>query len=154
MCRASGRLVLVFVSNTRNYGFPVHRLHHRAAGEPWSHGDVAAMSPARIARAFERRGFRVVDRPFVDVPWWPDIDSPIEEVAATFLPLLRGRVRASRRLERYTWDEQSLPYFDRHKRRALEADLARHGAIERSRCTPLKMLFAHHRGVLAERGAS
>ena len=88
----------------------------------------------------------------MDVPWWPDIDSPIEEVAATFLPFLRGRVGASKRLERYTWDEHTLPYFEPGRREALERELTRHSIVERSRFTLLKALFAHHRGVLAEKG--
>lgn len=152
MCRASARYVLVFVSNTVNYGFPIHRLHHRAAREPWSHGSVALMDARRIERSLTRRGFRTVERLLVDVPWWPDIDSPIEEIAATFLPFLRGRVQGSRRLERYTWDASNLPYFDPERRRRLEADLEKHFLLERARLCPVRALFAHHRGVLAERG--
>lgn len=151
MCEASARLVLVFVSNTRNYGFPVHRLHHRVAGEPWSHGNVALMDTRRIARLLAGHGFEVVERLLVDTPWWPDIDSPIEEVAATFLPFL-GRLKGgSARLDRYTWTVEDLPYFDPEKRRAVAADLERHFLIENAPRFPLKVLFAHHRGVLAER---
>jgi hypothetical protein len=151
MCRASARLVLVFVSNTANYGFPIHRLHHRAAHEHWSHGSPAAMNVRRIERSLSRRGFRRVERLLVDVPWWPDIDSPIEEVAATFLPFLRGRAASSARLARYTWTASDLPYFDPARRARLEAELSRHAFIENSRWCPLKALFAHHRGILAER---
>ncbi|MBM3306963.1 MAG: hypothetical protein FJY74_01375 [Candidatus Eisenbacteria bacterium] len=151
MCRASRRLVLVFVSNTANYGFPVHRLHHRAARLPWTHGSAALMNTRLIERSLRRRGFATRERLLVDVPWWPDIDSPIEEVAATFLPFLRGRARASARLERYTWSAAELPYFDPARRARLEAGLARHALIERARWCPLRPLFAHHRGVLAER---
>ena len=152
MCRASARYVLVFVSNTLNYGFPIHRLHHRRIREPWSHGSVSVMNARRIERSLGRRGFGTVQRLLVDVPWWPDIDSPIEEVAAAFLPFLKGRVQGSKRLERYTWDALDLPYFDPERRRRLEADLERHFLIERVRRCPLRPLFAHHRGVLAERG--
>ena len=152
MCDASRELVLVFTSNTLNYGFPVHRLHHRAAREDWTHGDVAMMNGARIAGELAARGFDVVERLYVDTPWWPDIDSPIEEVAATFLPFLGGLQRGSKRLERYTWTADDLPYFVPERRRALEAQLDRHFLIERARRFPLKALFAHHRGVLARRG--
>jgi hypothetical protein len=152
MCRASARYVLVFVSNTLNYGFPIHRLHHRRIREPWSHGSVSVMNTRRIERSLGRRGFGTVQRLLVDVPWWPDIDSPIEEVAAAFLPFLKGRVEGSKRLERYTWDASNLPYFDPERRRLLEADLAKHFLIERARLCPVRALFAHHRGILAERG--
>jgi SAM-dependent methyltransferase len=154
MCRASARLVLVFVSNTANYGFPIHRLHHRAAHEPWSHGSPSAMNVRRIERSLSRRGFRAAERLLVDVPWWPDIDSPIEEVAATFLPPLRGRARSSARLARYTWTAADLPYFDPARRARLEAELSRHAFIENARWCPLRALFAHHRGILAERRPS
>ena len=154
MCEASRRFVLVFVSNTWNYGFPVHRLHHVAAGEPWSHGDISVMNTRAIARALSERGFDVVERLLVDTPWWPDIDSPIEEVAATFLPFLRKRVSGSKRLERYTWSVDELPYFDEERYADVLSDINRHFAIERSGFRPLKLLFAHHRGVLARRRPS
>jgi hypothetical protein len=151
MCEASARLVLIFVSNTWNYGFLVHRLHHRVAGEPWSHGNIAIMNTRKIARLLDSRGFRIVERLLVDTPWWPDIDSPIEEVAATFLPFLKRLRGGSARLARYTWTVEDLPYFDPQRRAAVTAELDRHFAIERTRRFPLKILFAHHRGVLAER---
>jgi hypothetical protein len=151
MCAASDRYVMIFVSNTWNYGFPVHRLHHRAAGEAWSHGEIASMSVAFIERLLADHGFRPVERLVVDTPWWPDIDSPIEEVVATFLPFLRSRVSASKRLEHYTWRWDDLPYFDPEKRERLMSEIGRHFAIERSAPRFLKLIFAHHRGVLAER---
>lgn len=151
MCEASSRFVMVFVSNTWNYGFPIHRLHHRAEGEAWSHGNISVMNTRVIARKLAERGFEVVERLLVDTPWWPDIDSPIEEVAATFLPFLKQRVSGSKRLERYTWTIDTLPYFDEERRAALLTDLEKHFAIENTNFTPLKIFFAHHRGVLARR---
>jgi hypothetical protein len=151
MCAASRKLVLVFVSNTWNYGFPVHRLHHVAAGEEWSHGDISVMNTRTIARSLAARGFEVVERLLVDTPWWPDIDSPIEEVAATFLPFLKRRMSASKRLESYTWSVDDLPYFDAGKRERLLDEIGKHFAIEESGIAPLKLFFAHHRGVLARR---
>ncbi|MBN2565148.1 MAG: hypothetical protein JXB46_05510 [Candidatus Eisenbacteria bacterium] len=151
MCEASRAYVMVFVSNTWNYGFPVHRLHHLAAGEAWSHGDISVMNTRAIARSLAARGFDVVERLLVDTPWWPDIDSPIEEVAATFLPFLKRRVSGSKRLERYTWTVENLPYFDDKKLGDLLPEISRHFAIERTGFKPLQLLFAHHRGILARR---
>lgn len=151
MCAASNRYVLAFVSNTWNYGFPVHRLHHVAAGEEWSHGQIAAMNTKRIAAALSENGFSIIERLLVDAPWWPDIDSPIEEVAATFLPFLRRLASGSKRLESYTWTRENLPYFEPERREALELALSRHAFIERATWCPLRVFFAHHRGILAER---
>ena len=151
MCDASSRYVMVFVSNTWNYGFPVHRLHHHAAGEEWSHGDIASMNVPMIERMLREHGFEPRERLVVDTPWWPDIDSPIEEVIATFLPFLKRRVSGSKRLEHYTWTWDDLPYFDIAKRERLMEKIGKHFVIERSAPGALKLLFAHHRGVLAER---
>jgi hypothetical protein len=151
MCEASSRFVMVFVSNTWNYGFPIHRLHHKVAREPWSHGDISVMNTRAVAGKLADRGFKVVERLLVDTPWWPDIDSPIEEVAATFLPFLKRFVSGSKRLERYTWTIDTLPYFDDERLARLLPDIEKHFAIENTRVTPLKIFFAHHRGVLARR---
>jgi len=151
MCAASSRFVMLFVSNTWNYGFPIHRLHHRAAGEAWTHGNISVMNTGVIAAKLAERGFEIVERLLVDTPWWPDIDSPIEEVAATFLPFLKKRVSGSKRLEKYTWTVDTLPYFDPERLTALLADMEKHFFIENTGFTPLKILFAHHRGVLARR---
>ncbi len=151
MCEASSRFVMVFVSNTWNYGFPIHRLHHKVAGEEWSHGNISVMNTRAVASKLADRGFKVVERMLVDVPWWPDIDSPIEEVAATFLPFLKKFVSGSKRLERYTWTVDTLPYFDDERLGELLADIEKHFAIENTGFRPLKIFFAHHRGVLARR---
>ena len=151
MCEASAKYVLVFVGNTMNYGYPIHRLHHRAAHEEWSHGDVEMMNPRLVEKMLGKRGFRVKERLLVDTPWWPDIDSPIEEVAATFLPFLKRFASGSKRLQHYTWTPDNLPYFDPERRRRLEAELGKHFAIENARRFPFKVLFAHHRGILTER---
>jgi hypothetical protein len=121
------------------------------AKEPWTHGDIGAMHAGKIARALTDRGFEIIERLLVDTPWWPDIDSPIEEVAATFLPFLRRLPARSKRLEHYTWSADDLPYFEEDRRLELLPELERHFAIERARRFPLKVLFAHHRGVLARR---
>lgn len=154
MCAASERYVMIFVSNTWNYGFPVHRLHHVAAKDPWSHGEIAAMNVGLIERLLRENGFTPRERMVVDTPWWPDIDSPIEEVVATFLPFLKRRVSGSKRLEHYTWRWDDLPYFDPEKRERLMAEIGKHFAIERGAPGAVKLLFAHHRGVLAERTAA
>ena len=49
-------------------------------------------------------------------------------------------------------NEPVLDYAPGSPERArLEAELSRHAFIENARWCPLRALFAHHRGVLAER---
>jgi len=155
MCEASGRYVMIFTMNPWNYGVPVHRLHHRATGEPWAHGDPELMQTKRIVSMLSRHGFDVVDRFLLDVPWWPDIDSPIEQVARDLIPFVKGGAKAtSKRLEQFTFGEANLPYFEPESLAALENEIGRHGFIERAKGLPLRILFAHHRGILAERTAT
>ena len=151
MCEASREFVMVFVSNTWNYGFPIHRLHHKVAREPWSHGNISVMNIRMVSERLAKRGFKVIERLLVDTPWWPDIDSPIEEVAATFLPFLKRFVSGSKRLERYTWTIDTLPYFDEQRLARLLSDIEKHFVIENTGFKPLQIFFAHHRGVLARR---
>ncbi|MCK4408746.1 MAG: hypothetical protein KAW67_01585 [Candidatus Eisenbacteria sp.] len=109
------------------------------------------MNTRMVSDRLAKRGFKVIERLLVDTPWWPDIDSPIEEVAATFLPFLRRFVSGSKRLERYTWTIDTLPYFDEQRLTRLLPDIEKHFAIENTGFVPLKLFFAHHRGVLARR---
>jgi hypothetical protein len=149
-CR-SRRYIMVFVSNTWNYGFWIHRLHHVIEKEHWYHGDIQTMNTRMISRVLQRMGFRTVRRLFVDVPWWPDIDSPIEEVTASFLPILKPFLKQSRRLEIYKYNHINFPYFHEGRRKALRDVLSSHLNFESTRIPLLKPLFAHHCGILAER---
>jgi hypothetical protein len=109
------------------------------------------MNIGAVSERLASRGFKIVERLLVDTPWWPDIDSPIEEVAATFLPFLKRFVSGSKRLERYTWTIDTLPYFDDQRLARLLSDIEKHFAIENTGFKPLQIFFAHHRGVLAQR---
>jgi hypothetical protein len=153
MVRSSRRYVLIFIPNTRNYGFWVHRLYHAVKKEPWNHGDVRIMDARMISCALERMGFRTVRRLVVDVPWWPDIHTPIEEVAGSFLPFLKPFLKQPRRLEIYKYNHQNFPYFHPQRRAALLQVFSAHPNFEHARFPLLKLLFAHHRGILAERAA-
>lgn len=153
MAERSRRYLLVFVSNTFNYGFCVHRLHHKVEREPWSHGNIEIMNTGIIGNLLKERGFHPIRKLFVDVPWWPDIDSPIEEVASTFFPFLKRFLKKSRRLEIYKYNHSNLPYFHSTRREALLKILKRHPNFESSRVPFAQSIFAHHRGILAERAS-
>ena len=89
-------------------------------------------------------------RLIVDIPWWPDIDSPIEEVLSSFLPFLKRSLSASKRLDRFSWAPEELPYFDQGKLSDIP-ELSRAWIIEDGPFGPLKVFFAHHCGVLGEK---
>jgi hypothetical protein len=150
MARCSRKYIMVFTSNTRNYGFWIHRLHHFVEKEHWYHGDIQVMNTRKISASLRRMGFRTIRKLFVDVPWWPDIDSPIEEVAASFFPFLKRFLKKSRRLEIYKYNHENFPYFHQERRNKLLKVLNSHPNFESS-VLPLQLIFAHHRGILAEK---
>ena len=51
--------MLIFVPNRMNYGFWLHRLHHRVAGQPWDHGPIDLMQPPRGRDLFAKAGLQV-----------------------------------------------------------------------------------------------
>jgi hypothetical protein len=151
MTRCSRKFILVFTSNTRNYGFWIHRLHHKVEKEPWYHGDIEVMNTRKISNSLRKMGFQTIRRLYVDVPWWPDIDSPIEEVTASFFPFLKRFLKKSRRLEIYKYNQGNFPYFHEERRKGLMRVLSSHPTFDSSPIPAVKLFFAHHRGILAER---
>jgi hypothetical protein len=143
------RCVLIMVSNTRNYGFLLHCLHHRFTGEPWHHGNIRAMKKRTLLALVEDESFRIVERGYVDVPWWPDIDVPYGELLGTFLPILRRRLQDTAHARYYHFGRGNLPYFSREPE--MEKIYRKHSFIERQAPRLLKALFAHHHYILAER---
>jgi hypothetical protein len=151
MARCSRRFVLIFEPNVRNYGFWLHRLFHKVTQEPWHHGNIRVMDIRKASMSLRKMGFRTIRSLYVDVPWWPDIHTPIEEVAGTFLPFLRPFLKAPRRLEIYKYNRDNFPYFQKERRKALLQVLSSHPQFESSRIPGLKLFVAHHRGILAEK---
>jgi len=151
MVKASRKYVLVFVSNTRNYGFRLHRLHHEREKEPWHHGNIDIMDVGKIGGLLRARGLEVVEEIFADVPWWPDIDKPVGELISTFLPFLKAFVKDTAHARRFNFDIENLPYYDPSRQKDMDELYRRHGVFERSGIKPLQHFFAHHRGVLAQK---
>lgn len=152
MVEISRRYVLIFVPNRANYGFWLHRWQHRVAKEPWDHGDVALMDGRALEQAMTAQGLRVLDAWLVDVPWWPDIADP-GKLITDFFPVLRRVADRAKPERRYKWDVHHLPYFDEGAYPQVHARMRRLSFIERSRWMPIRRLFAHHVGVLAEKPA-
>jgi hypothetical protein len=149
MTRCSRKYILFFVPNTWNYGFGIHRLYHKWEKEPWHHGDVRVMNAGKISALLNKLGFKPVRHLYVDVPWWPDIHTPIEEVAVSFFPFLKPFIKKSHRLETYKYGPENFPYFQKDRRKKMLQVLSSHPNFEYSRIGLLKLFFGHHRGILA-----
>lgn len=149
MTRCSRRFVLIFVPNRRNYGFPIHRLHHRITHQAWDHGDIGLMHPAAWRPLFTQANLRILRTFHVDCPWWPDIINPAE-LLADFIPPLRGRLHKAEPAQRARWEAHELPYYTPEKYPQVHRQMARLAFFERLPF-PLQIPFAHHIGILGEK---
>jgi ubiquinone/menaquinone biosynthesis C-methylase UbiE len=147
MIKLSHRYILIFVSNKLNYGFWLHYAYHKLTKEQWDHGDIWLMNTKLIADYLRAQGLKIIDRPFIDVPWWPDLDLPIGDILTSFMPFLRRYVQHTKHAKYYKWSIENLPYFGFNE--DMIRIMAKHGFIERSKINVIKYIFAHHQGVLA-----
>lgn len=74
MLRVTRRYVLLEVQNVRNIGLPLHRLYHALRKEPWTHGDMENARLSYIRWLIEQEGGRILETGTMDMPPWPDID--------------------------------------------------------------------------------
>jgi hypothetical protein len=150
MIQASGRFVLIFVSNRAHYSYWLHRLQHRITGEKWEHGPPDLLRAGSWQRMLESQGLVVRETILVDVPWWPDIVNPWQLVRE-LSPLLSRLTDKTEPQNRYKWECDDLPYFDPERYAQIHQRMERLAFIERSRWRWLKNRFAHYVGVLAEK---
>lgn len=133
MKRVSRRFVLIFCPNRWNYGFLIHRLHHKVTKTPWDHGHPMWMGEGTLEKIFEQHNLSVVEKGCIDVPPWPDLD-------ITILP--ETKIRIQKEVPDFLWDDNSK----------VMIDMARYSIIEKSSLPRhLKLIFAHHVYILAEK---
>ena len=109
------------------------------------------MNLNRINYFLEKRGLKILQTFLVDIPFWPDIDKPPEELVGDFLPFLKKwlKERAKNRYKSTGQRFDSLPYFS--KNIDFEKLMNRLSIIERKFPHFIQILFAHHNGVIAEK---
>jgi hypothetical protein len=150
LCRISRQWVLACVPNRCNYGFLLHRLHHRIAKEPWDHGRIDLMQPKVWRRWFAERGWRVREIIWLDCPWWPDIVDA-GQMLADFFPFMRRWAHRARPARHFRWSAAALPYYEPDTYAEIHQRMNRLAGFENSRLGFVRRSFAHHVGVLAER---
>jgi hypothetical protein len=151
LCRVSRRYVFICVPNRFNYSFWLHRLHHRVAGQPWEHGRVDLMQPQPWQPMFSELGLVVRKTTWVDCPWWPDIVD-IGQLLGDFFPFLKRWARRASPTNRYCWTVDRLPYYRPDLYPEVHQHMARLAYFENSSHGWFQRCFAHHVGILAERG--
>jgi SAM-dependent methyltransferase len=150
MARVSRRYVFFCVLNAGNYSFWLHRLHHRVAGQPWDHGDVALMRPAQWRAALAEKNLRLREVFYLDCPWWPDIVDPAQ-LLVDFFPFLKRAPQQAKPENRMKWEPETLPYYDPERFPAVHRQMARLAFFEDSPLMWLKRLFGHHLAILVEK---
>ena len=133
MARLSRRYVAFFSVNDGNVGFPIHRMVHRWTGIPWTHGDITYNNRRNVVRFLVENGLGVVEKGFVNCPFWPDSLGPRD-------------VRLHRMFEKYgkqkvRWES---PHVHMLEHDAVPAWIKLVYLFERMpMITPLKTLYAH-----------
>lgn len=158
MICSSRKYIFISVSNKKHYGFFIHYLHHKLKKEDWSvHGNNDIMNISKIEKIFKKKGCHILQKKYLDIPWWPDVDKPIEEVLSDFFPFLRKNLlekntSREKRLKEFFFDHKNMPYFDPKKSKELKNKTDKHNFIEKnSLIRPLHWFFAHHESILIEK---
>jgi hypothetical protein len=149
MARISRRYVFFTYMNKKNYGYFIHRLHHKKTRRRWDHTDLSYEDLKRADKILATKGFKLENKILLDVPWFPDIGAPIGEVARDLL----GRSKpqsTSGESGGLKWD--SLPYFDKNKYEKFKKGFAKDFIIEKYFPNFIKKFFAHHIGLLYQKG--
>jgi hypothetical protein len=151
MGRISRKYVFFTYMNKVNYGYFIHRLHHKKTGEKWSHTDLKKSEVSEMSARLGKFGFSFDQKVILDAPWWPDIGAPMGDVAADLL----GRKKkdpADKKSNEYYFPADDLVYFDDKKYHLLKKKMAKDFVIERKFPYFIKIFFAHHIGLLYKKG--
>lgn len=149
MGRISNKYVFFTYMNKYNYGYLIHRAHHKKNKEAWNHTDLSRNELNQISNTLEDFGFRNGKKVIIDAPWWPDIGAPIGDVVGDLMPFLKKNKNGHRSIgENYVFSLNDLPYFDQNKYGKLKNKMSKDFVIEKFFPHFIRILFAHHIGVI------
>ena len=148
LARVSRNLVFVAMPNRLQVGYFLRK--HVLEREFFDTVDVRWVRIGLIRRTLQEAGLRVIEQGVMDVPPWPDTVMPASEV------LRRLGVR-SRKLEQQfsgdQWQWSTMAYY-LGEQPELRQRVMRYAWLDRARLPWwLKAVWAHHRYLLAQRGA-
>ena len=170
MLRITKKYVFIEIQNVFNPGFPIHRLYHFIRREPWDHGNPSEMKVSKIRNIINKLNATIVETGATDMPPWPDINIKFKEMISrneSFcnfdLPKFEGiELNASRlrpevknkKTDRLLDDIKSISNVKKLRRKD-EIVFHLFGIwyffIEKRMPSPLKIFFAHHPYVIAEK---
>jgi hypothetical protein len=141
---ALARTAVVIVPNRDGWGVALRRLAARA-GPPaaWEH---ESSRPEVLEAALGRAG-SIVDRAFVDAPWWPDLHVEAGDTLAGSLARSVGSAWSP--APRFVYEAGAFPHDGGPPPEDLARALRRHPTLERA-APAVARRFAHHRAYLVE----
>jgi SAM-dependent methyltransferase len=146
MVRVSRRLVFLAMPNRLQIGYILRKFvlephFFETVDETWA-------NIPRVTRVLRDAGLRIVDQGVMDVPPWPDTVMP---AALVLRKLGFGSKKMTRHFEGEGWQWSTMDYY-LGKRPELKAAMERYMFLERLPLPwQLKMIWAHHRYVLAQK---
>jgi SAM-dependent methyltransferase len=138
MARVSSNLVLIFVPNKKQPGYPLRkyvldRRFFRQIDESW-------IDLHRITSHLKVQGMKLIEEGFIDIPLWPDTAIPIKKVLKKNVD---GK-KSDKGISKGFWRWDIMSYY-RGNNPQLKDRIERLSFLEKvSIPKPLKVLWAHH----------
>lgn len=139
MARVSSNLIVIFVPNQRQMGYILRK--HLLDREFFEVVDERWVDTEKISSYFIKRGFKIKDIGFLDLPPWPDTCIPVKNILGR---MGMGKSQKEEKSEGpWTWDIVSY-YLGKNP--DLKQKVEKFSFLER-KFTPrwFKNLWAHHR---------
>jgi hypothetical protein len=135
MIKKSKKYVLFFTPNIWNYGTPFHIFYHLITGIKCDHAEKGSFKLRRLsglAKFAEKKGLKVLEKGYVDMPFWPDTAFGINDIKKHFFGI---KIPPKEEIP-------SIPANEYLK-------IINSGMFIENSKLPIRYLFAHHQYVLA-----
>lgn len=149
MTRLSRRYVLVETQNIFNIGTVIHSTYHTIRGEKWDHGTRSDMDYRVVKKDVINSNLKIVEIDATDMPPWPDINMKLGDVVSS-----TGQERATGyrpSVKTKEVDEIVKLWNDTPGNSGVVDMFELWYAIEKTTPRFLRILYAHHPYVIAEK---
>lgn len=143
MARVSSDLVLIFVPNRKQPGYPLRkyvldREFFRRIDESWINLD-------KITRHLKTKGMKVIDEGLIDIPFWPDTAFPVKDVFKRISKNSNGNGKGSgHKASQGIWNWDIMRYYKGDDPQ-LKSKIDKLSFLEKSSMPrQFKLFWAHH----------
>jgi len=139
MARVSSNLVLIFVPNKKQPGYPLRK--YVLDSNFFTTIDESWIDLNRITKQLKLQGMRVIDEGLIDIPFWPDTAVPIKRL---FKKRDVNEEKSDKGMSKGFWRWDIMSYY-RGNNPQLKDKIEKFSFLEkRSIPRQLKTLWAHH----------